>query len=347
MQGLSPEHLDESQPLPTTTPEVSPRQSEVPNISTPPPQVERTDSPEPFRITNTREDFRIHRGERPFVRLNSSGDVVVTSSGSPIESLLGIEGQDPFWSADVRRGLFSPESPVVSEINPSVFSKPETVPVNTTYQFILPAEMAHIANTTSVPTGFTTAGLAPINTQRMPNVTLTLPPRYHALNALLNASIPTPPQTPSGTPGGPSGHPIPSFIPTLPQFPFGNLNPSGTIPTIALNLQIPVSGQGGTISFPFTGHNTITTQPTIGTQLPVGTPPTIGGLTPPFGQNIPPALAQYWNQMLQNLPQTTGGQHPIPTIGQPYPGIPNPIWGTNAQTHVPVQGYNPLSYYPL
>jgi hypothetical protein len=239
---------------------------------------------------------------------------------------------------------------VVSEINPPVFSETETVPLNTTYHFTLPAEMAHLANTTSVPTGFTTAGLAPINTQRMPDVTPTLPPGYHALNALLNASVPTPPQTPSGTPGGPSfpGHPIPGFILTLPQFPSGNPNPSGTIPSITPNLQIPVGGQGGTIQFPLTGHNPVATQPSIGTQLPVGTPPTIGGPTPPFGQNIPPALAQYWNQMIQNLPQMTGGQQlPVPTIGQPYPGIPNPIWGTNAQTHVPTQGYNPSSYYPL
>jgi hypothetical protein len=52
--------------------------------------------------------------------------------------------------------------------------------------------------------------------------------------------------------------------------------------------------------------------------------------------------------MIQNLPQMTGGQQfPVPTIGQPYLGIPNPIWGTNAQTHVPTQVYNPSSYYPL
>jgi hypothetical protein len=52
--------------------------------------------------------------------------------------------------------------------------------------------------------------------------------------------------------------------------------------------------------------------------------------------------------MIQNLPQTIGGQQlPVPTIGQPYPSIPNPIWGTNAQTHVPAQGYNPSIYYPL
>jgi hypothetical protein len=35
MQGLSPEHLDGSQPLPTGTPESSPRQSEAIVITTP------------------------------------------------------------------------------------------------------------------------------------------------------------------------------------------------------------------------------------------------------------------------------------------------------------------------
>jgi hypothetical protein len=167
------------------------------------------------------------------------------------------------------------------------------------------------------------------------------------LNALLNAYVPTPPQTPSSTPGGPSGHPIPSFIPTLPQFPSGNPNPSGTILSITPNLQIPVGGQGGTIQLPIIGHFPNTTQPSFATQHLVGTPPTIGGPTLPSGQNIPPSLAQYWNQMIQNLPQMTGGQQPIPTIDQPYPGIPNPIWGMNAQTDVPTQGYNPPSYYPL
>jgi hypothetical protein len=125
-----------------------------------------------------------------------------------------------------------------------VLSERETVPVNTPYHFTLPDEMAHLAITTSVPTGFTTTGLPPINTQRTHHVTPTLPPGYHALNSLLNASNPTPPHTPFGTPGGPSihGHPIPGFIPTLPQFPSGNPNPSGTIPTVAPNLQIPVGG---------------------------------------------------------------------------------------------------------
>jgi hypothetical protein len=78
--------------------------------------------------------------------------------------------------------------------------------------------MAHLANTTSVQTEVPTATLAPINTQRMPDVIPTLPPGYHALNALLNASNPTPPQTPAGSPGGPPfpGYDVPRFIPTLP-----------------------------------------------------------------------------------------------------------------------------------
>jgi hypothetical protein len=103
MQGLSPEHLDGSQPLPTSTPESSPHQSEVP-VVTPPhvetsevpvvttPQVESTESLEPFRITNTIEDYRICCGEQPFVQLNSSGEAVVTSSESDVEPLLGEEG---------------------------------------------------------------------------------------------------------------------------------------------------------------------------------------------------------------------------------------------------------------
>ena len=113
MQGLSQEHLNGSQPLPTSTPEGSPHQSEVPvvtpphvdtsevqDVSTPPPQVERTDSLEDFRITNTREDYRIRCGERPFVRLNSSDETIVTSSESTVGPSHGVVGQDPFWSGD-------------------------------------------------------------------------------------------------------------------------------------------------------------------------------------------------------------------------------------------------------
>ena len=46
MQGLSPKHMEGSQPLPTSTPEDSPQQSEVTVVTTP--QVERTNSLEHF-----------------------------------------------------------------------------------------------------------------------------------------------------------------------------------------------------------------------------------------------------------------------------------------------------------
>jgi hypothetical protein len=215
MQGLSPEHLDGSQPLPTNTPEGtpegSPHQSEVlvvtpphgetsdvPVVTTPLPQVTRNDSLEDFRITNTREDYHIRRGERPFVQLNYSGEAVVTSSESTVGSSSGVVGRDPFWSGDFRRVLFGTKSTLVYEINPPVSSETTTTPETTTYHFVLPPEMAHLANTMSVQTGITATTLSPINTQRMPEVNPNLPPGYHALNALLN---PTPPQTPAGSPG--------------------------------------------------------------------------------------------------------------------------------------------------
>jgi hypothetical protein len=76
--------------------------SDVPVVTTPPPQVARTESLEDFRITNTREEYRIHRGEQPFVQLNSSDEVVVTSSESTVGPSSGVVGQDPFWSGDFR-----------------------------------------------------------------------------------------------------------------------------------------------------------------------------------------------------------------------------------------------------
>ena len=96
MQGLSPEHLDSSQPLLIGTPEGSPWQSEVTVVTTP--QVEWTDSLEHFQITNTREEFRLHPdSERFFTWANSSGDLIVVYSGSTS----GPGDQDPFWSKDV------------------------------------------------------------------------------------------------------------------------------------------------------------------------------------------------------------------------------------------------------
>ena len=75
MQGLSPEHPEASEPLHTATPEGTPEDSpglgeiplvtlthvhvsDVPEVFTPPPQVETTDPLAEFRITNTVEDYR-------------------------------------------------------------------------------------------------------------------------------------------------------------------------------------------------------------------------------------------------------------------------------------------------
>jgi hypothetical protein len=339
MQGLSPEHLDD--PQPAGTPEGSPHHTEVPVVTpphgetsdipvvtpphgetsdvpvvtTPLPQVERTDSLDDFRITNTIEDYRVRRGERPLRRLNPSEGTIVTSSEPTVGPSHGVVGQDPFWSGNYRRVLFGTESPPVYSLNPPVSPEAETPPETTTYHFILPPEMAHLTITTSVQTEVTATTLPPINTQRTSDVIPTLPPGYHALNALLNPPNPTPPHTPVGSPGGP-GYEVPRFIPTLPPqfFPPGNNNPSGIIPTVAPHIQIPGGGQGGMVTFPFPRHNAATTQPTVGTQLPGGTIPTVGGPTSPFGHNIPPELAQYWTQLLQNLPQNTGGQQVVPTL---------------------------------
>jgi hypothetical protein len=372
MQGLSPEHPEASQPLHTATPEGTPEDSprpgeiplvtlphveisDVPEVFTPPPQVEPTDPLAEFRITNTIEDYRIRRGERPSGHFHLSGETLVTSSESIAGPSHGVVGQDPFGSGDFRRVLFGTESPVYELVNPPVSPEPETAPETTTYRFVLPPEMAHLADTTSVQTGITATSLPPINTQRTPEANPNLPPGYHALNPSLNVSHPTPPHTPAGSPGGPQfpGHPIPGFVPTLPPqfFPPGNFNPnpSGTIPTVAPNVQIPVGGQSGTVPFPFPfpRQNTVTTQPTVGTQLPGGTVPLIGGPTSPLGQNIPPALAQYWNQLMQNFPQNAGGQQAVPTTGQPYPGVTNPIWGSGQTTQPQTQGQNPWGYYPI
>jgi hypothetical protein len=67
----------------------------------------------------------------------------------------------------------------------------------------------------------------------------------------------------------------------------------------------------------------------------------VGALTSPLGPNIPPALAQYWNQLMKNFPQNAGGQQAVPTPGQPYPGVTNPIWGSGKSTQPQTQGQNP------
>jgi hypothetical protein len=98
------------------------------------------------------------------MRANSSEDLIVVYSGSPS----GPGDQDPFWSTGIfRRDLFGPGSLMIFEINPLVISEissTKIVPVTTAYRFTVPAEMAHLTATSSVPTGFTVVSLSPINT---------------------------------------------------------------------------------------------------------------------------------------------------------------------------------------
>jgi hypothetical protein len=362
MQGLSPEHPEDSHPLhpdtPEGTPEDSPRPGEIPLVPlshmdigdvpedfSPPPRVEQTDPLENPSIHNTVEDYHIRRGERPAGRFHLSSDDLPPPESAAGPSH-GVARLDPSWSGDFHRVLFGDSEPPESPVWES-----EITPATTTYRFILPPEMAHLANTTNVQTGIPATTLAPINTQRTLVTNPILPPGYQALNPALNVPHSTPPQTPAGSPGGPQfpGHPIPGFMPTLPQFSAGIVNPSGTLPPVAPNVQFPVVGQSST--FPFPGQTIVTTQPPVGTQFPGGSIPLMGGPNSPLGQNIPPALAQYWTQLLQNLAQNPGGQQVVPTQGQPYPRVTNPIWGsvqsTQPQVSAQPQTQNPWGYYPI
>jgi hypothetical protein len=286
------------------------------------------------------------------VRVNSSEDLVVQSSGSPIGPFIGLEGQDPFWTTDIFRwDLFGSGADIDIIISPKLLetSDPDIVPFTIAYYFPstntllanhilnIPLQRIHhtmVPNSTSPHTGTIAASQAPIGTLLLPRFTPTLLLRYHASNA----SILAPTQITSGTPGvsTPYGnHLIPGFISTLPPPPFrgplpssiGGTDPSGTIPLFTPNYQIPVGGQfqqGGQTQTPFAG------------QIPIGMKTPIGGQappTPPYRQNIPPSLAEYWNYLIQHNPHSIEGQQPQassnipPSIGQLYLGMSNPIWG--------------------
>jgi hypothetical protein len=188
-------------------------------------------------------------------------------------------------------------------------SNPDAIPFTTAYYFLgtdsppadhiltIPLKTVHytmVSDTMSPHTGTTEASQAPIGISLSPRFTPMLPLGYHALNT----SIPAPTQITFGNPGisTPSEHHlILGFILTLPRPPFrGSLSSStrgtdssGTIPYFTPNYQIPVGGQF---------HQESQTQPPFVGQIPIGTQPPIGGKpppSPPYGQNIPPSLAQY------------------------------------------------------
>jgi hypothetical protein len=228
--------------------------------------------------------------------VNSSGEIVVQSSGLPTRPFIRPKGKDTFWTTGIFRwDLFGSGAGVDITVTPELTetSNPSAIPFTTAYYFpstdapptdhslTIPLQTVHytiIPDTTSPHTETTTASQAPIDTSLSPRFTPTLPPRYH----VLNASIPTPTQITSGTPGfsTPSGHHLVlGFIPTLPRPPFrgplpfsiGGTDPSGTIPSFTPNYQISIIGQfhqGGQTQSPFAGQLPIRTQPLI-----VGKPP--------------------------------------------------------------------------
>jgi hypothetical protein len=201
------------------------------------------------------------------VRVNSSRDLVVQSSGSPTRPLIIPEGQDPFWTTGIFiRELFGSGAGVDITVAPELLETSDlgTIPFTTAYYFpsteappashilTIPLQMVHytmVPNNTNPHTGITTASQAPIGTLLLPRFTTTLPPGY----CVLNASILFLTQITSRTLGGftPYGHHFPGFIPTLPPPPFrGPLpssirgtDPSGTIPSFTPNYQIPFGGQ--------------------------------------------------------------------------------------------------------
>jgi hypothetical protein len=153
------------------------------------------------------------------VRLNSSRELVVQSSGSPTGPFSGPEGQDPFWATDIFIwDLFGSREGIDITISPELpeSSNPDAVPFTTAYYFpgtealqddhimTLPLQMVHYTDTMNIHTNITMASQSPIGTLLSPRVTPTLPPRYRALNA----SILIPMQITSRSPGAPtaSGH---------------------------------------------------------------------------------------------------------------------------------------------
>jgi hypothetical protein len=171
---------------------------------------------------------------RRIVRVNSSEEIVVESSGLPTRPITGPEGQDPFWTTGIFRwDLFSLGAGIDITVTHELLetSNSDTIPFTIAYYFLgsdtppadhiltILLQTVHytmVPDTTRPHTEITVAIQAPIGTPLSPRFTPTLPPGYHALNA----SIPAPTQIPYGTPGisTPYGHHlIPGFIMTLPR----------------------------------------------------------------------------------------------------------------------------------
>jgi hypothetical protein len=202
---------------------------------------------------------------RRIVRVNSSREIVVESSGLPTRPFTGPEGQDPFWTTGIfRRDLFGSGAGVDITVTPELpeTSDTDAIPFTTAYYFpgsdtqpvdhilTIPLQMAHytmVPDTMNIHTGNTVASQSPIGT---PRPTPSLPPRYNPLNA----SIPIPTQGPSRVSRvfpPPEHHVVAGFILTLPHVPSrgsyppfpGGAGPSGITQSFTPTYQIPVGGQ--------------------------------------------------------------------------------------------------------
>jgi hypothetical protein len=108
--------------------------SEVKDVATP--RVERTDSLDQFGITDSLEGLRIPPDSvRHIVRVNSSEDIVVESSGLPTRPFTGPKGQDPFWTTGIFRRISLAQEKVL--ISLSHLSHPKHL-IQTWYLLLLP-----------------------------------------------------------------------------------------------------------------------------------------------------------------------------------------------------------------
>jgi hypothetical protein len=112
---------------------------------------------------------------RRIVRVNSSREIVVESSGLPTRPFTGPEGQDPFWTTGIfRRDLFGlgvrvditviPELPETFDLDEILFTTAYYFPGSdappTNHILTIPLQMAHytmVPDTTSHHTRITMA----------------------------------------------------------------------------------------------------------------------------------------------------------------------------------------------
>jgi hypothetical protein len=216
VQGLPPENMEDSTPLPPHSTEGSPQQSEVHDIITS--QEEVSTSLENFRIvSDSLEAFRIPAGyERHFLQLNSVKElVVIDPSDIPTGSHSGPQVGDPLWTADIVRstprmvqdlyGLgIGADIPVISQIpetsvtytvpldhftgttiistTPSVGPNMQSVGPSSTISL----QMAHSTMVPHIPTistGKVVVSQAPIGTPLSSRPSSSLPLGYRALNS--------------------------------------------------------------------------------------------------------------------------------------------------------------------